>query len=113
MARCILRISLQNAIFPTNGAPPLSSVARCRTIARHAFDPSVGMRTDEEATAMHTTQQAQQYDATGSRSPQWWPSRYGPDDELGAGNELTPERTLEALALPAEGRLVQLAQVLE
>lgn len=53
------------------------------------------------------------YDGLGSASPQWWPSRYGPDDELGAGNELTPERTLAALQLPREGRTIELAQLLE
>jgi kynurenine formamidase len=54
-----------------------------------------------------------QYDGNGSRSPQWWPSRYGADDTLGAGNELTPERTLEALKLPREGRVIEIAQTLE
>lgn len=53
------------------------------------------------------------YDGNGGRSPQWWPSRYGPDDEIGAGNELTPERALEALKLPREGRVIEIAQLLE
>lgn len=53
------------------------------------------------------------YDGTGKRSPQWWPSRYGADDELGAGNELTPERTLEAIQLVREGRIIELARVLD
>ena len=42
---------------------------------------------------------------------EWWPSRYGADDRLGAGNELTPERVLAALRIPAQGRVVQLAQI--
>jgi kynurenine formamidase len=53
------------------------------------------------------------YDGRGGSSPQWWPSRYGPDDELGAGNELTPERTLDALKIPREGRTIELAQLLD
>lgn len=53
------------------------------------------------------------YDGTGSRSPQWWPSRYGADDEAGALNEITPERTMAALTLPATGRIIELAPVLE
>lgn len=53
------------------------------------------------------------YDGRGGDSPQWWPSRYGPDDELGAGNELTAERTLAALQIPREGRKIELAQLLE
>jgi len=52
------------------------------------------------------------YDGNGSRSPQWWPSRYGADDEIGTGNELTPDRTLSALQLPKEGRVIQIAQTL-
>jgi kynurenine formamidase len=53
------------------------------------------------------------YDGNGAASPQWWPSRYGPDDQLGSGNELTPERTLKALQIPRQGRTFQLAQLLE
>lgn len=52
------------------------------------------------------------YDGNGKHSPQWWPSRYGADDVLGAGNELTSERTLEALKLPSEGRVIEIAQTL-
>jgi kynurenine formamidase len=52
------------------------------------------------------------YDGNGSRSPQWWPSRYGADDKIGAGNEITPERTMEALKLPKEGKIIRLAQEL-
>ena len=53
------------------------------------------------------------YDGTGGRSAQWWPTRYGAEDELGAGHELTPERTLAALRIPKEGRIIELAQLLE
>ncbi|MDQ4119439.1 MAG: cyclase family protein [Actinomycetota bacterium] len=62
---------------------------------------------------MSQSTSAQPYDGRGSESPQWWPSRYGPDDELGAGNELTSERTLAALRIPREGRKIELAQLLE
>jgi kynurenine formamidase len=56
--------------------------------------------------------EAQVYDGNGARSPQWWPSRYGPEDERGAQNELLAEGTLRALALPREGRAIPLAQPL-
>ena len=62
--------------------------------------------------ALDTQTRTGAYDGRGAASPQWWPSRYGPDDERGAANELTPERTLEALKLPAEGRKIELAQLL-
>jgi len=42
---------------------------------------------------------------------QWWPSRYGADDRIGAGNELTPGATLAALRLPRSGQVVELAQL--
>ena len=41
----------------------------------------------------------------------WFPSKYGADDRLGAGNELTAQRTLEALRIPTTGRVIELAQV--
>ncbi|KIQ18444.1 cyclase family protein [Rhodococcus sp. MEB064] len=44
---------------------------------------------------------------------QWWPSRYGADDLLGAGNELTSEGLLAAISLVKEGVIVELARVLE
>ncbi|WP_205125796.1 cyclase family protein [Pseudomonas fragi] len=53
------------------------------------------------------------YNGTGRKSPQWWPSRYGADDRIGSGNELTPERTLEAVRLVSEGRVIELTQILE
>lgn len=37
--------------------------------------------------------------AVASGAAGWWPSRYGPNDQLGSLNEVTSEKTLEALAL--------------
>ena len=42
----------------------------------------------------------------------WWPSRYGPDDEAGALNEITPAKVLEAVRLVRQGRVYDLAHVL-
>jgi len=53
------------------------------------------------------------YDGNGDRSPRWWPSRYGEGDERGALNELTAEGVLSALRLPAAGRIIELAPLLE
>jgi kynurenine formamidase len=44
-------------------------------------------------------------------SESWHPSRYGADDRLGAGNELTPAGVLDALRIPRTGRVIELAQV--
>ncbi len=42
----------------------------------------------------------------------WWPSRYGPDDQSGALNEIGPAKVLEAVGLVREGRVHDLAHVL-
>jgi kynurenine formamidase len=42
----------------------------------------------------------------------WWPSRYGPDDQAGALNEITPEGVLRAVRLVRRGRVYDLAHVL-
>jgi kynurenine formamidase len=42
----------------------------------------------------------------------WWPSRYGPDDQAGALNEITPEAVVRAAALVRTGRVHDLAHEL-
>jgi kynurenine formamidase len=42
----------------------------------------------------------------------WWPSRYGPDDQAGALNEITPEGVRLAVQLVRRGRVYDLAHVL-
>jgi kynurenine formamidase len=43
----------------------------------------------------------------------WWPSQFGPDDEIGMLNHITPAKRVEALSLVREGRLYDLAHVLD
>jgi len=47
------------------------------------------------------------------RADAWWPSRYGPDDQAGALNEITPEHRVRAAALVRAGRVHDLAHVLD
>jgi len=42
---------------------------------------------------------------------EWYPSRYGPDDRLGAMNNLSPEKTAEAAKLITTGKTYALGQV--
>jgi kynurenine formamidase len=42
--------------------------------------------------------------------PRWWPSEWGPDDQLGAGHRLTPAKVLEATSLIKEGRVYSLGR---
>jgi kynurenine formamidase len=53
------------------------------------------------------------YDGSGGNSPQWWPSRYGQSDRLGAANELSQELTLSALQIPKQGRIISLTRVID
>lgn len=43
----------------------------------------------------------------------WWPSPWGPTDERGANNRITPAKVLEAARLIRTGRIYALSQVLE
>jgi kynurenine formamidase len=43
---------------------------------------------------------------------QWWPSKYGADDQAGALNEITPAKVLQAVRLVRQGRVYDLAHVL-
>jgi kynurenine formamidase len=42
--------------------------------------------------------------------PEWWPSEWGPDDERGAANRLTPESVLEAVKLIERGDVYELGR---
>jgi kynurenine formamidase len=45
--------------------------------------------------------------------PKWWPSEWGANDERGAANRLTPERTLTAARLIRTGKVYSLGRVYE
>jgi kynurenine formamidase len=45
--------------------------------------------------------------------PRWWPSEWGPDDQRGAANRLTPKKVLEAKDLITEGKVYQLGRPYE
>lgn len=45
--------------------------------------------------------------------PKWWPSEWGPDDQRGAVNRITPQKILQAAALIKEGKIYQLGRVYE
>jgi kynurenine formamidase len=48
-----------------------------------------------------------------ARAPDWWPSEWGPDDQRGAANRITPAKVLEAVALIEEGEIYSLGRVYE
>src|SRR2546426_9035469 len=55
------------------------------------------------AVLLGTTASAAFAQATTPIGPQWWPSRWGPGDEAGASNLMTPEKVLEAVKLITAG----------
>lgn len=46
-------------------------------------------------------------------SGQWWPSRYGADDQIGALNEISPTAVLRGVATVRSGRAFDLSHVLD
>lgn len=52
---------------------------------------------------------ADAFGQAGSQGP-WWPSEWGPEDERGAANRLTPAKILEAVALIKRGRTYELGR---
>lgn len=45
--------------------------------------------------------------------PKWWPSRWGPQDEAGASNWITPAKVLQATQLIKTGKIYELGRVYE
>lgn len=45
--------------------------------------------------------------------PKWWPSEWGPLDQRGAANRMTPEKVLQAIKLVRTGKVYQLGRVYE
>jgi len=43
--------------------------------------------------------------------PKWWPSRWGPQDEAGASNWITPAKVLEAATLIKTGKIYELGRI--
>ena len=44
---------------------------------------------------------------------QWWPSEWGPDDQLGAANRLGPDKVLQAAQLITSGHVYDMGRVFE
>src|SRR5947208_15702491 len=62
------------------------------------------------AVLLGTTASAAFAQATTPIGPQWWPSRWGPGDEAGASNLMTPEKVLEAVKLITAGQVYRLGR---
>lgn len=56
---------------------------------------------------------AQAQEARNVMGDKWWPSPWGPDDEVGASHRITPAKVLEAATLIKKGKIYRLGMDLE
>ena len=72
-----------------------------------------GVTAGMAAGGMLAQTQVAQAQATGDTpiGPKWWPSRWGPQDEAGASNWITPAKVLEAARLIKTGKIYDIGRV--
>lgn len=63
--------------------------------------------------AQHQAAHAQPVPAANPFGKEWWPSPWGPTDERGATNRLTPAKVVEAARLIKTGKIYQLGRLYE
>ncbi|MGE0226390.1 MAG: cyclase family protein [Acetobacteraceae bacterium] len=56
---------------------------------------------------------AQAQGAAPAGQDRWWPSKWGPQDEAGASNHMTPAKTLDAIRLIRDGKTYKLGRTYE
>jgi kynurenine formamidase len=66
-----------------------------------------------ELAAQHGAAHAQPAQSTNPFGKEWWPSPWGPADERGAANRITPAKVLEAVRLIKTGKIYQLGRIYE
>jgi kynurenine formamidase len=59
------------------------------------------------------TKPAEAQEAKNVLGDKWWPSAWGPEDEVGASNRITPAKVLEAAKLIKTGKIYRLGMNLE
>ncbi|HEY7601765.1 MAG TPA: cyclase family protein [Methylomirabilota bacterium] len=74
-----------------------------------------GVTAGMAAGGMLAQTQVAQAQATGDTpiGPKWWPSRWGPQDESGGSNWITPAKVLEAAKLIKTGKIYEIGRVYE
>jgi kynurenine formamidase len=87
-------------------------------VSRRTFIQSglaTGVAAGMTAGGMLAQTQVAQAQATGDTpiGPKWWPSRWGPQDEAGGSNWITPAKVLEAAKLIKTGKIYELGRVYE
>jgi kynurenine formamidase len=87
-------------------------------VSRRAFLQSglaTGVTAGMAAGGMLAQTQVAQAQAAGDTpiGPKWWPSRWGPQDESGGSNWITPAKVLEAAKLIKTGKIYEIGRVYE
>jgi kynurenine formamidase len=85
-------------------------------VSRRSFIQSglaTGVTAGVAAGGMLAQTQVAQAQAAGDTpiGPKWWPSRWGPQDEAGASNWITPAKVLEAARLIKTGKMYDIGRV--
>jgi len=73
------------------------------TVAPTACSPQREERTSDTARVVEDT----------PIGPRWWPARWGPDDEAGASNWITPAKVLAAASLIKTGKIYDIGRIYE
>ena len=63
--------------------------------------------------AQHQAAHAQPAPSVNPFGQEWWPSAWGPADERGAANRITPTKVIEAVKLIKTGKIYQLGRLYE
>jgi kynurenine formamidase len=108
------RAALAAKAEPETAAPPEA----LGEVSRRAFIQSglaTGVTASMAAGGMLAQAQVAQAQAAGDTpiGPKWWPSRWGPQDEAGGSNWITPAKVLEAARLIKTGKIYELGHVYE
>ena len=98
---------------PEASAPPPEAPAE---VSRRTFIQSglaTGVTAGMAAGGMLAQAQVAQAQAAGDTpiGPKWWPSRWGPQDEAGGSNWITPAKVLETVKLIKTGKIYEIGRV--
>jgi kynurenine formamidase len=112
---------LHERIAEARSEPPGQTSDDPRAVSRRGFlqagiaaGAAVGMAANGligSPPAVEAMQPAQQGDTP--IGPTWWPSRWGPEDEAGASNWITPDKVLQAARLIRTGQIFELGRIYE
>ena len=99
-------------------APEAAAAEEATGVSRRGFlqggvvaGVTAGMVAGGMLAASH--QQAHAQAAANPFGRNWWPSPFGPTDEVGASQRVTPAKVLEATRLIRTGRIYQLGRIVE